>query len=265
MAQTNRPLFRQGRHHGSILKEAWTRVRCDKKLSWPLESAFIRHAHSEAQKARDHGVPYPHGSDPELSELGRQQARALGLSWAGTDKPDAIIASPLRRAYQAALISRREAGWCNVPVITWPLLVEQRHGIFTNLSESEIDERYPDLGQTMRQQGYWFFRAPGGIGWDKRTWAEGENWQDVSLRMLKASEKIRRQYAGKKIKVFGHTCIIQCLRLVMERMAPEEVLEIDLGLVTNCSQTVYRAARKNKRPSLTSLYEQPPAVRACRA
>jgi probable phosphoglycerate mutase len=77
-------------------------------------------------------------ADPPLSELGRAQARAASR---GLGQVDAIVASPLVRAFETATIIGEELGVG--PVLGDRDLIERDAGEWSGLTRAEIDERYP--------------------------------------------------------------------------------------------------------------------------
>ncbi len=87
-------------------------------------------------------------SDSELSPLGQRQCQAVAEAL-GTLAVDAIIASPLRRAFDSA---QRVADKLKVPVQVDPRLMEIHAGIFQGLCWDEIDRRFPAEAARWRSQ-----------------------------------------------------------------------------------------------------------------
>ena len=116
-------------------------------------------------------------ADPPLSELGRRQAQAAA---AAVGAVDAIVASPLERAFLTAAVISEAVGVG--PVLVEPDLMERHAGEWQGLSRAQIDEQYPgyldDRGDDRR-------RPP---GWED---------DDVLLdRVLGALDRLLGQLAG---------------------------------------------------------------------
>ena len=189
---------------------------------------LVRHGESMAQFSRRvFDKAYEGDENPPLSPLGKLQAAAAGRARKGTAKPDVVISSGLDRAHETALIFLDAAEW-DIPVIQIPEFNEQSYGIMAHLSESEQKERFPQESWLKFQQGFWFFQPP-----------EGESWEDVETRMAPAVERVRSEYNGKHVMLFGHSSGNQVLRKLIEGWSVRELLNSDLRLSTNCAVTTY--------------------------
>jgi probable phosphoglycerate mutase len=93
-------------------------------------------------------------ADPPLSDLGRRQAIAAGASIGAVD---AIVASPLERAYLTAAAISEAVGVG--PVLVEPGLVERHAGDWQGLTRTQIDAQYPgyldDTGDRRRRPPGW--------------------------------------------------------------------------------------------------------------
>jgi broad specificity phosphatase PhoE len=87
-------------------------------------------------------------SDSELTPLGRRQCQAVAEAL-GTLVIDAIIASPLRRAFESA---ECVADKLNLPVEVEPRLAEIHAGIFQGHCWDEIDQQFPSEAARWRSQ-----------------------------------------------------------------------------------------------------------------
>jgi len=100
-------------------------------------------------------------SDVPLSPLGRRQAEAMAHALAEAmagRRPDAIFASPLRRALETA---RPLADRFELPLQTDPRLKEIHAGVFQDRIHAEIEREYP--GHLPRwRSGDLDYRMPGG-------------------------------------------------------------------------------------------------------
>lgn len=129
-----------------------------------LHLTFLRHGHSQGNGAQRMEGRACAG----LSDLGRQQATALGQHWADLGLPSHCYCSPQPRAAQtlAAMITAQfgpgtpaVAPPINsqepVPVFWRPDLQEYDNGIFQNLTWAEASQRYPELCQRLMTTADW--------------------------------------------------------------------------------------------------------------
>jgi broad specificity phosphatase PhoE len=129
-----------------------------------LHLTFLRHGHSLGNTAQRMEGRACAG----LSDLGQQQATALGQHWSNLGLPSHCYCSPQPRAAQtlAAMLSAQfgpltppVAPPVNrtepVPVVWRPDLQEYDNGIFQNLTWAEASQRYPDLCQQLMTTADW--------------------------------------------------------------------------------------------------------------
>lgn len=99
---------------------------------------IIRHGESEADILKVHEGR----ADFNLTETGINQARLMA-KWVATNyNIDKIYSSPLKRAYQTALILKEET---NTKIIMEDDLMEFNNGLIAGLSFSEADKLYPKV------------------------------------------------------------------------------------------------------------------------
>jgi len=214
----------------------------EKKQIWPQMLWVVRHGQSAGNVARDaaEAAKIPlidvkwRDIDTPLSELGKQQAFALG-SWFGampaSEQPEVILCSPYIRAYDtgqaiATQLERNNAALLRVD----ERLREKEFGILDRLTTFGIKEKYPELSEQRRQVGKFYFRPPG-----------GESWCDVILRLRSLLEMLSREYAGRRVLIVAHQVTVNCMRYLLESMDEATILAIDKqGDIPNCSVTSYR-------------------------
>jgi uncharacterized phosphatase len=123
-------------------------------------------------------------TDVPLNDLGRAQAKRAGQLLAGRSW-DAVVASPLSRAFDTASIIAAEVG---LPTPTTDArLVERAYGDAEGLEISEVDRRYP--GET---------HVPG-----------REGREEVAARALDALIEIGEANPGKAVIVVSHGGLIR--------------------------------------------------------
>jgi broad specificity phosphatase PhoE len=209
---------------------------------WPQSLWIVRHGQSAGNVARDAAeaaglrvIDIAHRDiDVPLSDLGQQQARALG-QWLGElpdeRRPQVLLCSPYVRAQETARLMLAAAG---IPpdklrLRTDERLREKEFGILDRLTRFGIEHKYPELGEQRAHVGKFYFRPPG-----------GESWCDVILRLRSLLEMVTREYCNQRVLIVGHQVIVNCMRYLIECMDEARILAIDkLGDVPNCGLTTY--------------------------
>ena len=206
---------------------------------WPERLWIVRHGQSAGNVAAD--AAYAAGLsrinldmrdvDVELSDLGKQQAAALGKWFAALPDdagPEIILSSPFVRARQTAhavadaiaAVDHHSAD---------ERLREREFGILDRLTRAGVIELHPDQAAALTMLGKFYHRPPG-----------GEAWTDVILRLRAMMDTMMLQFAGRRVLIVAHQVVVLCLRYVLETMDEHEVLAVDaLGDVANCSITEY--------------------------
>src|SRR5688572_4057675 len=127
---------------------------------WPERLWIVRHGQSAGNVARDaaHAAGLPtididmRDVDVPLSELGHQQAAALGHWFAALpedEKPEVILSSPYVRARQTAQAICDAGGLSGEKVAPFvdERLREREFGIFDRLTTSGIRDKFPELAE----------------------------------------------------------------------------------------------------------------------
>lgn len=127
-------------------------------------------------------------ADPDLSELGREQAHAAARRL-GT--VDVIVSSPLVRALATATIISSALGVG--PVVVEADLGERDAGEWAGLTRAEIDERWPNyLAEGRRPPGF-------------------EPEEDLRARAYAALDRIEAEHRGGEVLVITHSGVIYAL------------------------------------------------------
>ena len=209
---------------------------------WPQTIWIVRHGQSAGNVARDAaeaaGLPLidiaTRDMDVPLSDLGREQARALGR-WFGrmteVQRPTVVLCSPYVRARETARIVAETAGFAD-EVIAFNVderLREKEFGILDRLTKHGIVQKYPELAEQRGHVGKFYFRPPG-----------GESWCDVILRLRSVIDTITREYRCERVLIAAHQVTVSCFRYLFERLDERAILETDRsGEIPNCSVTSY--------------------------
>ena len=209
---------------------------------WPDRLYIVRHGESAGNVAREAAATAGHrvididvrDVDVPLSDLGRQQAEALGRWFASLppdQTPNIILTSPYDRARDTAEIVAKSAGLSQdrYTLVVDERLREKEFGILDRLTKVGIEAYHPDQAEFRRLLGKFYHRPPG-----------GESWCDVILRLRSATEMISREYCGERVLLVGHSVVVLCMRYLLEHMTEDQILKIDReSEVANCSVTSY--------------------------
>jgi probable phosphoglycerate mutase len=174
---------------------------------------FIRHGETVLTPTRKFSGT---GSlNPELMQDGLDQADLVAEEAAKLGA-DVLIASPLKRTTQTAEAIARTTGLEIIFDESW---YELSFGDWDGKSIEEVKAEDPDAYQAwLNSTAY----APGG----------GESYDEASVRVEEALEKLVAQYPGKKIIVVTHNGVIKtAIKLAMGAPA-EAVFHVD---ATPCS------------------------------
>jgi probable phosphoglycerate mutase len=166
-------------------------------------------------------------TDLPLNELGRAQARALGL-WLRDHQPlDAIISSGLARARETAAIIAEGLGR-PVPTLIDPDLAEMNFGAAEGVPIQELPTRFPELspfvGTALADHPDW-------------QWPGGDFRNAYYRRVIETIERLAARHRGQTIGLVTHGGVITGYLHWLEK----RVLGFSLDhLVANCSVTELR-------------------------
>jgi len=210
---------------------------------WPQTLWIVRHGESAGNVARDAAQLAKatridialRDVDVPLSELGVQQATALGHWFAGMpagEQPDVLLVSPYLRARQTAEQIGKVGGFGTGPADhdVDERLREKELGLLDRLTRLGIEQEFPEQAELRRRVGKFYHRPPC-----------GESWCDVILRLRSALDTISLHYGGRRVLLVGHQVVVLCLRYLLEDLDEQSILEIDRQAdVANCGVTEYR-------------------------
>jgi probable phosphoglycerate mutase len=209
---------------------------------WPEKLWIVRHGQSAGNVASEAAQAAGLGMidialrdvDVPLSDLGHEQARALGRWFAAlpeAEKPEIVLSSPYVRARQTARAICEAGGVDETgrqPIVD-ERLREREFGVLDRLTPSGIRQRHPDLADHRARLGKFYFRAPG-----------GESWADVILRLRSALDTISLHHADRRVLIVCHQVVVLCLRYILEELDEAQILAIDSqGDVVNCGLCEY--------------------------
>jgi broad specificity phosphatase PhoE len=143
-------------------------------------------------------------SDRPLTDLGRRQAEALA-ELVAQENVDAIYSSPLIRALETARIVAARTG---LPVVEEGDLREVDTGAWSGLSREEVQRRFPEGFER------W---VSGGAGWE-----DGETYEEMAARTLRAVNRIAEAHPGGRILVVSHGGPIRAIQAAANGMGIHE-------------------------------------------
>jgi probable phosphoglycerate mutase len=156
----------------------------------PTTLLLVRHGNTPLSGTRFSGR-----ADPELTEDGHAQARALAARLAGTRDVAAVVASPLRRTRQTAAPIAAALG---LPVSTDEGLVETDFGRWDGRTFAEVAAEWP------QERAAWEADpavAPPG----------GESINQVARRVRRSRDRLLAAYPGGTVVVVSHVTPIKLL------------------------------------------------------
>lgn len=210
---------------------------------WPTTLWIVRHGQSAGNVARDAADAAGLGRidiadrdmDVPLSDLGRQQATALGRWFAAMpeqERPATVMASPYLRAVQTSQLIR-EVGGLDAPGRRFCIderLREKEFGVLDRLTRVGIESQFPEQAAFRTLLGKFYHRPPG-----------GESWCDVILRLRSLLDTISLHHAGDRVLIVAHQVVVLCLRYLLESLTEAQILAIDKEAdIANCGVTEYR-------------------------
>ena len=178
----------------------------------PTRLLLLRHGQTEFSRQRR----YSGRGNPELTETGRSQADAAARYLAQRGGIDAVISSPLQRAYDTASAAATALG---LDVVVDDDLIETDFGAWEGLTFAEAHERDPDLhGNWLRDTS---LRPPA-----------GESFDDVAERVQRARARIIAENAGRTVLLVSHVTPIKTLLRLALHAGPSILHRLHLDLAS---------------------------------
>jgi broad specificity phosphatase PhoE len=160
--------------------------------------------------------------DSPLTEIGRAQARAMGLALArelarGGHHPPAVVvrASPLGRVRETLAIAAQAAGLVHDDTCHDHRLREMSWGDWDGLNGTEIEARWPGA-LAARRLDHWNYAPP-----------NGESYVMVTVRARAALDDILALAADKPVAVFAHGGVGRVLRGLFLAAPQADILKMD--------------------------------------
>ncbi|MEU6558900.1 bifunctional RNase H/acid phosphatase [Nocardia nova] len=178
----------------------------------PTRLLLLRHGQTALSVQRR----YSGRGNPELTELGREQAARAAKYLAAKGDIAAVVSSPLDRARETA---QAAAQALDVPVRVLDSLTETDFGEWEGLTFGEAAQRDPDLHQ--RWLGDPSLPAPG-----------GESFDAVRERVEAARRDLVALYPGQNVVVVSHVTPIKTLLQLALEVGPSLLYRLHLDLAS---------------------------------
>lgn len=176
---------------------------------------LVRHGES----ADDLDDSYGGAADFELTDTGRDQARAVGAQLK-SQPISAIFSSPLRRAREAAEIIAGELGTNLTPTVVPDLRERNSYGVLSGLPKDRAKEIFGYILDSLQEKP----------GYSREPLLGAEDFDDFISRVRHAFESVTREAAAaghEQIAIITHGKFTQGLF--------EEVLNIDKDVYLDLS------------------------------
>jgi broad specificity phosphatase PhoE len=204
---------------------------------------LVRHGQSRGNVANDEArgtgaelLDLERDADVALSELGEEQARAVGKWLAGLppeERPTLALTSPYRRAHDTARHALDQLP--DVPLRLDERLRDRELGVLDLHTRNGVEARFPEEAARRRHLGKFYHRPSG-----------GESWADVALRLRTLLTDPMLDLDGRRVVCFTHEAPIHLTRYILEQLTEAELMAaLRDAPVANCSLTRF------ERPSPT--------------
>ncbi|MFD4541816.1 bifunctional RNase H/acid phosphatase [Streptomyces bauhiniae] len=164
------------------------------------------------------------GSDPALSEVGREQARLVAGALARRGTVQAVVASPLARTRETAGIVAARLG---LDVNVDDGLRETDFGAWEGLTFGEARERHPD------DLNAWLGDP------EARPTGGGESFAETAERIEEARARLVAEYAGRTVLLVTHVTPIKTLLRLALGAPPESLFRMELSAASLSAVAYY--------------------------
>ncbi|MGW5335921.1 bifunctional RNase H/acid phosphatase [Streptomyces bauhiniae] len=164
------------------------------------------------------------GSDPALSEVGREQARLVAGALARQGTVQAVVASPLARTRETAGIVAARLG---LDVRVDDGLRETDFGAWEGLTFGEARERHPD------DLNAWLGDP------EARPTGGGESFAETAERIEETRARLVAEYQGRTVLLVTHVTPIKTLLRLALGAPPESLFRMELSAASLSAVAYY--------------------------
>ncbi|MEU0024308.1 bifunctional RNase H/acid phosphatase [Streptomyces sp. NPDC006335] len=189
-----------------------------------VPATFVLLRHGETPLTPQKRFSGSGGTDPSLSDIGREQARRAAEALAERGTIQHILASPLTRTRQTAAAVAERLG---IEVTVEDGLIETDFGAWEGLTFGEVRERYPD---------------------DLNTWLSdpeaeptggGESFAATATRIAATRDKLVAAYAGRTVLLVTHVTPIKTFVRLALGAPPESLFRMELSAASLSAVAYY--------------------------
>ncbi|MFF4045730.1 bifunctional RNase H/acid phosphatase [Streptomyces chartreusis] len=164
------------------------------------------------------------GTDPSLSDVGREQAERVGAALARRGTIQAVVASPLTRTRETAGIVAAHLG---LDVTVDDGLRETDFGAWEGLTFGEVRERYAeDLNAWLADP-------------EARPTGDGESFAATATRIAATRDKLVAAYAGRTVLLVSHVTPIKTFVRLALGAPPESLFRMELSAASLSAVAYY--------------------------
>ncbi|MGW0757212.1 bifunctional RNase H/acid phosphatase [Streptomyces sp. NPDC002814] len=164
------------------------------------------------------------GTDPSLSDVGREQAERVAAALARRGTIETILASPLARTRETASIVAARLG---LDVTVEDGLIETDFGAWEGLTFAEVQARHPD------DLNAWL-ASP-----DAEPTGGGESFAATATRIAATRDKLVAAYAGHTVLLVTHVTPIKTLVRLALGAPPESLFRMELSAASLSAVAYY--------------------------
>ncbi|MFI1563171.1 bifunctional RNase H/acid phosphatase [Streptomyces sp. NPDC020490] len=164
------------------------------------------------------------GSDPSLSDVGREQAERAAAALARRGTIQHIVASPLARTRETAGIVAERLG---LEVSVDDGLRETDFGAWEGLTFAEVRERHPD------DLNAWLADP------EAEPTGGGESFASTATRIAATRDKLTAAYAGRTVLLVTHVTPIKTLIRLALGAPPESLFRMELSAASLSAVAYY--------------------------
>ncbi|MFF1811898.1 bifunctional RNase H/acid phosphatase [Streptomyces sp. NPDC058251] len=164
------------------------------------------------------------GSDPALSDVGREQAERVAAALAARGTIQAIVASPLTRTRETAGAVAARLG---LDVLIEDGLRETDFGAWEGLTFAEVRERYPD------DLNAWLASPKA------EPTGGGESFAATARRIAATRDKLVAAYAGRTVLLVSHVTPIKTFVRLALGAPPESLFRMELSAASLSAVAYY--------------------------
>ncbi|MGE2724032.1 bifunctional RNase H/acid phosphatase [Mycolicibacterium pulveris] len=196
---------------GTVASQAspagWTGARGE-----PTRLLLLRHGQTELSAQRR----YSGRGNPALTDVGRRQAELAAQYLANKGGIDAVVTSPLQRAYDTAEAAAKALG---LDVVVDDDLIETDFGAWEGLTFVEASQRDPELHRRWLRDTSVMPPA-------------GESFDSVAQRVRRAQDRFVTEHGGQTLLVVSHVTPIKTLLRMALDAGPSILYRLHLDLAS---------------------------------